>query len=99
MLDTGTEIVESELNTEEIDDTVFETELRELEISASQVVTTLSESSEAAAEGMSAIFTHQQASVPVFPTFASTKVASTLLEGITLDNDFVALALVASALC
>ena len=46
MLDTGTETVESELNTLDIDDTVFETELRELEASASQVATTLFESAQ-----------------------------------------------------
>ena len=46
MLDTGTGTVESELNTLDTDDTVFETALRELETSASQVATTLFESAQ-----------------------------------------------------
>ena len=46
MMDTGTGTVESELNTLDIDDTVFGTEWRELETSANQVATTLSEPAE-----------------------------------------------------
>ena len=98
MLDTGTATVESELNTLDIDDTVLETKLRELETSASQVAATLAQSplttpkstSQAAAGGTSAvilnIFTHQQASRSSFPTSASTVVAGNLWVGITLET-------------